>query len=84
MDSVLKVLFILLLAISRQCLANELNKNNGIMIPNEKYQVVNASTNITITCMFIHGQGAGIDWELPKVPKTAVWKKKLFFTKYCS
>ncbi|XP_046637844.1 vascular endothelial growth factor receptor 1-like isoform X2 [Daphnia pulicaria] len=68
MVSVLKLLTIMLLISSRQGHAIELiglNKNQGIMLPNQQDQLVNAKNNITITCVFIHT--AEIVWILPKL-----------------
>jgi hypothetical protein len=65
MGSVLKLLTIVLLISSTQGQAVELNKNQGIMIPNQKHQIVNAKTNITITCRYIHN--TEIIWTLPKL-----------------
>lgn len=44
--------------------ANELNKNNGIMLPNRQQQIVNSGDNVTITCIFIHS--AEIKWIYPE------------------
>lgn len=67
MDPLYKVLAIVLfLAFGRRGHALELNKNKGIMLPDQPEQIVNANTNITITCMFIHT--AEIQWTLPKLP----------------
>jgi hypothetical protein len=62
---VLKVIIIVLLISNTQGQVVELNKNQGIMIPNQPYQIVDVNTNITITCVFIHT--AGILWTLPKL-----------------
>ena len=63
-----KRLFVALLAelilLHHQSLANELNKNNGIMLPNKPQQIVNSSDNVTITCIFIHS--ADIKWIYPE------------------
>ena len=70
---VFKVLFtltVLALSWNQQGHAKELNKNQGIMIPNVKDQIVDIKSNITITCMFIHS--ATIVWTLPKVTTIAV------------
>lgn len=76
MCPVLKVLTIVVLAFGRQGHANELNKNNGIMFPNQPYQIVNATTNITITCVFIHN--TEIQWTLPKLStESAVGKETM-------
>jgi hypothetical protein len=76
MGSVLKLLTIVLLISSTKGQVVELNKNQGIMIPNESHQRVNATTNITITCVFIHTDK--IKWTLPTLTKlsrdTAVLK----------
>ena len=48
MGSVLKVLTIELLTFSRQGHATELYKEQGIVIPNQQYQIVDVETNITI------------------------------------
>jgi hypothetical protein len=69
MCPVLKVLTIVILAFGRQGHAIELNKNQGIMLPNQPEQIVNATTNITITCVFIHT--AEILWTLPKLSTDA-------------
>ncbi|XP_046638612.1 vascular endothelial growth factor receptor kdr-like [Daphnia pulicaria] len=62
---VLKVLIVVILTFSRrQGHAIELNKNQGIMIPNQPHQIVNVNNNITITCISI--QTAEIIWTLPK------------------
>ncbi|KAI9559362.1 hypothetical protein GHT06_016151 [Daphnia sinensis] len=55
------------------CQANELNKNNGIMLPNVDERVVKAGDNLTITCMFIHT--TDIEWTLPKDPSAATSKR---------
>jgi hypothetical protein len=77
MVSVLKLLTIMLLISSRQGHAIELiglNKNQGIMLPNQQDQLVNVNNNITITCVFIHT--AEIVWILPKLSTDeAVWKE---------
>ncbi|XP_046456193.1 vascular endothelial growth factor receptor kdr-like [Daphnia pulex] len=62
---VLKVLIVVILTSRRQGHAIELNKNKGIMLPNQPEQIVNATTNITITCVFIYT--AEIIWILPKL-----------------
>ena len=53
-----------LILLFNQGLANELNKNNGIMLPNKPQQIVNASANVTITCIFVHS--AEIKWIYPE------------------
>lgn len=76
MGSVLQLLTIVLLISSSQGQVVELNKNQGIMIPNESHQRVNATNNITITCVFIHTDN--IQWTLPTLTKLSqkwvVWK----------
>jgi hypothetical protein len=73
---VLKVLIVVLLTSRRQSRANELSKYNGIMLPNQPYQIVDVNTNITITCVFIHN--TEIHWTLPKLPSdVAVGKKTI-------
>ncbi|XP_046456190.1 vascular endothelial growth factor receptor 2-like [Daphnia pulex] len=57
---------IVLLAVGRQGHAFELKKNKGTMFPDQPEQIVNATTNITITCVFIHN--TEIHWTLPKLP----------------
>jgi hypothetical protein len=75
MCPVLKVLTIVVLTFGRQGHAIELNKNQGIMIPNQQQQLVNATNNITITCVFIHT--AEIVWTLPKLSSdVAVYKEQ--------
>jgi hypothetical protein len=61
---VLKVIIIVLLISNTQGQVVELNKNQGIMIPNQPHQIVNVNNNITITCISI--QTAEIIWTLPK------------------
>jgi hypothetical protein len=53
-----------LILLFNQGRANELNKNNGIMLPNKPQQIVNASANVTITCIFVHS--AEIKWIYPE------------------
>jgi hypothetical protein len=73
---VLKVIIIVLLISNTQGQVVELNKNQGIMIPNQPYQIVDVNTNITITCVFIHN--TEIHWTLPKLPSdVAVGKKTI-------
>jgi hypothetical protein len=61
---VLKVLIVVILTSNTQGQVVELNKNQGIMIPNQPHQIVNVNNNITITCISI--QTAEIIWTLPK------------------
>jgi hypothetical protein len=76
MGPLFKLLTTVLLISSTQGQVVELNKNQGIMLPNQPYQMVNATRNITITCVFIHT--AEIQWTLPTLTKlstdTVVWK----------
>lgn len=53
----------LLISLFIECRANELNKNNGIILPNRPQQVLTASANISMTCIFIHS--ANITWTYP-------------------
>jgi hypothetical protein len=76
MGPLFKVLTIVLLAVGRQGHAFELNKNKGTMFPDQPEQIVNATNNITITCLFIHN--TEIHWTLPKLPSdVAVGKKTI-------
>lgn len=68
--SVVQVCAVIVLMLNKCSQANDLNKNNGIMLPNVAQRVVNASSNVSITCMFIHS--AAIEWILPKDPSAAV------------
>ncbi|XP_046457028.1 vascular endothelial growth factor receptor 1-like isoform X1 [Daphnia pulex] len=80
MCPVLKVLTIVILAFGRQGHAIELNKNNGIMFPNQPEQIVNVTTNITITCVFIHT--AEILWTLPKLSTESAIERRNNRTTY--
>ena len=66
-----------LILLFNQGRANELNKNNGIMLPNKPQQIVNASDNVTITCIFVHS--AEIKWIYPeylfKTPEVFIFEK---------
>jgi hypothetical protein len=76
MGPLFKLLTTVLLISSTQGQVVELNKNQGIMIPNQPYQIVDVNTNITITCVFIHN--TEIHWTLPKLPSdVAVGKKTI-------
>lgn len=55
---------VVLILLGNQSSANELNKNNGIMLPNKPQQMINASANVTITCIFVHS--ADIKWIYPE------------------
>jgi hypothetical protein len=45
------LLTIVLLTSSTQGCAIELNKNQGIMLPDQSHQIVKTTKNITITCL---------------------------------
>lgn len=68
--SILQVFSVVVLISNTYGQVNELNKNNGIMLPNVAERIVKAGDNLTITCMFIHT--TDIEWTLPKDPSAAV------------
>ncbi|XP_057369372.1 vascular endothelial growth factor receptor 1-like isoform X2 [Daphnia carinata] len=71
--SALRVFSIVVLISHAYGQTNELNKNNGIMLPNVPERIVKAGDNVTITCMFIHT--TDIEWILPKDPSAATGKR---------
>lgn len=62
--------------------AKELDKNNGIMLPDKEQQVFTALANISVTCIFIHT--AEIKWNVPdyltKTPGISAMNERLNFT----
>uniref|UniRef100_A0A0P5KX94 receptor protein-tyrosine kinase n=1 Tax=Daphnia magna TaxID=35525 RepID=A0A0P5KX94_9CRUS len=71
--SILQVFSVVVLISNTYGQVNELNKNNGIMLPNVAERIVKAGDNLTITCMFIHT--TDIEWTLPKDPSAATSKR---------
>lgn len=57
------VLTSFLISLAVEGRAKELDKNNGIMLPDKEQQVFTALANISVTCIFIHT--AEIKWNIP-------------------
>ncbi|KAI9559363.1 hypothetical protein GHT06_016152 [Daphnia sinensis] len=71
-----------LISLAVQGRANELDKNNGIMVPDKEQQVFTALANISVTCIFIHT--VEIKWNIPdyltKTPGISAMSERLNFT----
>ncbi|XP_032784031.2 vascular endothelial growth factor receptor 2 [Daphnia magna] len=72
----------LLISLAIEGRAKELDKNNGIMLPDKEQQVFTALANISVTCIFIHT--AEIKWNIPdyltKTPGISAMNERLNFT----